>query len=146
LTVEENVRLGAWLVRDDARRFQAAVNGVFERYPSLGAVRHKPAASLSGGQARMLELGRSLMLDPKVLLIDEPSVGLAPVLVSEVYEEIVRLKEEGRTIVLVDQNVRAAVDVADYIYTLTYGKNHLEGEVAAFSDSLDSLIAQWLSL
>jgi branched-chain amino acid transport system ATP-binding protein len=146
LTVEENLRLGAWLWRDDRERMNAAVDATFERYPKLVPLRKRQADSLSGGQARLLEFGRSLILDPSVLLIDEPSVGLAPVLVDDIYEEISRLKAEGRTILLVDQNVRAAVSVADYIYTLTYGSNHLDGAVGEFTGSLDGLIKQWLSL
>lgn len=146
LTVEENLRLGGWLLRKEPPRMAAAIESTFNRYPELAALRRRPAGSLSGGQARMLEFGRSLILDPTVLLIDEPSVGLAPILVDGMYEEIAKLKAEGRTILLVDQNVRAAVNIADYVYTLTYGRNHLEGDVGDFSGSLDGLIKQWLNL
>jgi branched-chain amino acid transport system ATP-binding protein len=146
LTVEENIRLGAWLARRDRARMRAAVEAMFERYPSLKPLRRKAAGSLSGGQARLLEFARTLVLDPAVLLIDEPSVGLAPVLVDEVYEEIARLKSEGRTILLVDQNVQAAVDLADHVYTLAYGRNHLDGARDQFTDRLDDLIREWLQL
>ncbi len=146
LTVEENLRLGGWLLRKEPTKLGAAIEGTFNRYPELAALRRRPAGSLSGGQARMLEFGRSLLLDPSVLLIDEPSVGLAPILVDGMYDEIAKLKAEGRTILLVDQNVRAAVNIADYVYTLTYGRNHLEGEVGDFAGSLDGLIKQWLNL
>lgn len=146
LSVEENLRLGAWVLRKDRERLDAAVAAMFDRYPSLVPLRGRPAGSLSGGQARLLEFGRTLILDPAVLLIDEPSVGLAPVLVDQVYEEINRLKDEGRTILLVDQNVAAAVDLADYVYTLAYGRNHLEGARDAFAGQLDDLIKKWLNL
>ena len=146
LTVEENLRLGAWQLRGDRRRLDASVTAMFERYPRLADLRNRTAGSLSGGQARLLEFGRTLILDPSVLLIDEPSAGLAPVLVDEVYDEIERLKTEGRTILLVDQNVRAAVDLADYVYTLAYGRNHLEGARDNFAGQLDKLIKQWLNL
>jgi branched-chain amino acid transport system ATP-binding protein len=146
LTVEENLRLAAWLLKRRKRELAAAVARMLERYPVLGGLRHKPAGSLSGGQARMLEFGRTLILDPEVLLIDEPSVGLAPNLVDDVYEELARLKSEGRTILLVDQNVQAAVDLADHVYTLAYGRNHLEGARRAFAGQLDDLIKQWLRL
>ena len=146
LSVEENLRLGAWQIRRDRTRFNNAVEAMFERYPNLKALRHKAAGSLSGGQARMVEFARTLILDPRVLLIDEPSVGLAPVLVDGVYDELDRLKDEGRTILLVDQNVQAAVDMADYVYTLAYGRNHLDGARDGFAGQLDDLIKQWLNL
>lgn len=146
LTVEENLRLGGWLLRRRPRELDAAVDAMFDRYPALKPLRRRTAGSLSGGQARLLEFGRTLILDPGVLLIDEPSVGLAPILVDEVYEEVARLKQEGRTILLVDQNVSAAVEVADYVYTLAYGHNHLEGARGEFVGQLDELITTWLQL
>jgi branched-chain amino acid transport system ATP-binding protein len=146
LTVLENLRLGAWQLRKDRKKLNAVVDGMFDRYPKLVPLRARLAGSLSGGQARLLEFGRTLILDPLVLLIDEPSVGLAPVLVDEVYDEIDRLKHEGRTILLVDQNVQAAVGLADHVYTLAYGRNHLDGARNAFEGQLDALIRQWLNL
>jgi branched-chain amino acid transport system ATP-binding protein len=146
LSVEENIRLGAWLLRRRRPELNAAVEAMFDRYPVLGELRRRPAGLLSGGQARLLELARTLVLSPRVLLIDEPSVGLAPVLVDQVYEEIGQLKAEGRTILLVDQNVQAAVQLADYVYTLAYGRNHLEGARHEFADQLDELIEKWLQL
>ena len=146
LTVAENLRLGAWQIRKDRARFEAAVEAMYERYPTLADMRARVAGSLSGGQARLLEFGRTLILDPAVLLIDEPSVGLAPVLVDEIYDEILRLKDDGRTILLVDQNVQAAVGLADHVYTLAYGKNHLDGARESFEGRLDGLIKQWLNL
>jgi branched-chain amino acid transport system ATP-binding protein len=146
LSVEDNLRLGAWQLRRDKPALRAAVDAAIERYPLLEKLRNRAAGSLSGGQARMLEFARTLILDPQVLVIDEPSVGLAPVLVDEVYDELDRLKAEGRTILLVDQNVQAAVGLADYVYTLAYGKNHLEGARDGFEGQLDELIKQWLKL
>lgn len=146
LTVDENLRLGAWLLRRQRGAIESATAKIYERYPTLADMRNRMAGSLSGGQARLLEFGRTLVLDPAVLLIDEPSVGLAPILVDEIYEEIGRLKAEGRTILMVDQNVQAAVDVADYVYTLAYGKNHLDGAKRQFEGQLDELIKQWLRL
>lgn len=146
LTVEENLVLGAWLIRSDKQRLKEAVEAMFERYPLLKDLRPRLAGSLSGGQARILEFARTMILSPKVLLIDEPSVGLAPYLVDEVYDELEKLKEENNTILLVDQNVSAAVGLADQVYTLAYGKNHLEGSRDSFEGQLDELIQQWLSL
>ena len=146
LTVLENLQLGAWQLRADRDAFSAAVDAMLERYPTLGPLRSRAAGSLSSGQARILEFARTLILRPTVLLIDEPSVGLAPVLVDGVYDELERLKDEGRTILLVDQNVHAAVGLADQVYTLAYGRNHLEGARDGFEGQLDDLIKQWLNL
>jgi branched-chain amino acid transport system ATP-binding protein len=146
LTVDENLRLGAWTLRQEKPRMVGAIDAMYERYPALKPMRGRTAGSLSGGQARILEFARTLVLAPSVLLIDEPSVGLAPVLVDGVYDELDRLKAEGRTVLLVDQNVQAAVSLADQVYTLAYGKNHLEGARDSFEGQLDGLIKQWLSL
>jgi branched-chain amino acid transport system ATP-binding protein len=146
MTVEENLSLGAWLLRDDRDRHRAAIERMFDRYPKLADLRRATAGSLSGGQQRMLEIARTLVLDPSVLLVDEPSVGLAPILVDEVYEELARLKDEGRTILLVDQNVQAAVELADYVYTLAYGRNHVEGGRADFEGRLGEVIRSWLRI
>lgn len=146
LSVVENLRLGAWRLRRRRPALVAAVDAMFDRYPTLRDVRDRPAGSLSGGQARLLEFGRTLVLDPAVILIDEPSVGLSPVLVDAVYDELERIKREGRTILLVEQNVQAAVELADYVYTLAYGRNHLDGEREQFGDRLDQLIKSWLQL
>ena len=146
LTVEDNLRLGAWPLRHDKSGMTDAVDAMYERYPALKPMRTRLAGSLSGGQARILEFARTLILGPSVLLIDEPSVGLAPVLVDGVYDELDRLKDEGRTILLVDQNVAAAVGLADHVYTLAYGKNHLDGARDSFEGQLDGLIKQWLNL
>jgi branched-chain amino acid transport system ATP-binding protein len=146
LTVEENLRLGAWLLRRRRAALRAAVDAMFDRYPSLAKLRRNQAGSLSGGQARLLEFGRTLILDPAIVLVDEPSVGLAPVLVGQVYEELARLKQEQRTVLLVDQNIQAAVELADHVYTLVYGENHLEGARDQFEGQLDELIRTWLRL
>lgn len=146
LSVEDNLQLGAWTKRKDRGFTEERTEAMFERYPTLKPLKSRAAGSLSGGQARLLEFARTLILDPGILVIDEPSVGLSPLLVGEVYEEIARLKEEGRTILLVDQNVQAAVEVADSVVTLAYGKNHLSGDKQNFEGNLDDLIKQWLSL
>jgi branched-chain amino acid transport system ATP-binding protein len=146
LTVEENLRLGAWRLRRKPAWLRAAVDRMLERYPILAELRGREAGSLSGGQSRLLEFGRALILDPEVVLVDEPSVGLAPVLVDEVYQELARLKDENRTVLLVDQNVQAAVELADHVYTLAYGRNHMDGARDEFTEKLDDLIKTWLRL
>jgi branched-chain amino acid transport system ATP-binding protein len=146
LTVEENLRLGAWRLRRRPAELRAAVDRMLERYPTLAKLHGREAGSLSGGQARLLEFGRTLILDPAMVLVDEPSVGLAPVLVDQVYQELARIKEERRTVLLVDQNVRSAVELADHVYTLAYGRNHLQGAKDEFTGRLDELIKAWLQL
>lgn len=146
LTVEENLQLGAWIWRDQPDRVGAAIEHAYERNPALADMRSARAGALSGGQQRMVELARTLILDPEVLLIDEPSVGLAPKLVDDVYEEIGNLKDEGRTILLVDQNVSAAVGLADHVFTLAYGHNDLDGDSAEFEKRLGEVIRGWLEL
>lgn len=143
LTVEENLELGGW-VFDDQDQVDAAVEAAYERYQILADHRHRAAGSLSGGQQRILEVARMMISEPDVLLIDEPSVGLAPKLVEQMYEEVRAFKEENRTIVLVDQNIGAAVALADHVYTLAYGRNHLDGDHREFEGRLSGLVREWL--
>jgi branched-chain amino acid transport system ATP-binding protein len=144
LTVRENLELGGWLLRRDRARMLAGIERTYHRYPALKGWRHRLAGSLSGGQQRTLEIARMLVTDPDVLLVDEPTAGLAPVVAAQVYQELARLKAEGHTILLVDQNVRAAVALADYVYTLQFGRNHLEGERGEFQGKLNDLVKEWL--
>jgi branched-chain amino acid transport system ATP-binding protein len=103
---------------------------VFALFPLLKERRALPAGTLSGGQAQMLALGRGLMSSPQLMLIDEPSLGLAPVVVQEVFEILARLKAEGRTIVLVEQNTNMALRVADQVYLMQGGKVTLSARAA----------------
>jgi len=144
LSVQENLLLGAWHIRSDAVRVRSAMEAAFDRYPTLVSVRRRRAGSLSGGQQRLLEIARLLMTDPSILLIDEPSAGLSPKLADLAYAEIDRLRAEGRTIVLVDQNVRAAIDLADDVYILAFGRNESSGPREQYAD-LDRLVREWLS-
>lgn len=146
LSVHENLELGAWSLRKDRAAFAKAIESTYDRYPVLAKYSRRPAGSLSGGQQRILEFGRMMVTDPQVVLIDEPSVGLAPVLADQVYDEIWKLRDEARTILMVDQNVRAAVELADHVYTLEYGRNALEGGRDEFEDKLHDLIRDWLRL
>jgi branched-chain amino acid transport system ATP-binding protein len=144
LSVHENLEIGGWALQKNKAQMKAQVEAVYDRYPVLKTMRNRPGGSLSGGQQRILEFARMMVADPKIILIDEPSVGLAPILVDQVYQEIANLKKENRTILLVDQNVRAAVALADYIYTLEYGRNNLQGETGKFEGALEELIKSWL--
>jgi branched-chain amino acid transport system ATP-binding protein len=129
LTVAENLSLGAWLVRD-AAEIARRRDSVLARFPRLSERAHQFAGSLSGGEQQMLALGRALMGAPKLLLLDEPSMGLAPLLVDEIFAIISALKAEGTTILLVEQNASAALEVADHAYVLETGRIVLEGPAA----------------
>ncbi len=121
MTIEENLMLGAF---PKSRRAGASRQRelAYEMFPRLRERRNKPAGTLSGGEAQMLAMARGLMSDPRVLIIDEPSLGLAPVIVNELFQTLDRLKKEGRTIVLVEQSTHRAVGVADQVYLLQTGK------------------------
>lgn len=126
LTVQENLALGAYLVpgrAEIARREEA----VLERFPRLRERLGQFAGSLSGGEQQMLAIGRALMGSPRLLLLDEPSMGLAPLFVEEIFSIIAALKADGTTILLVEQNASAALDVADHAYVLETGRVVLEG-------------------
>jgi branched-chain amino acid transport system ATP-binding protein len=146
LSVSENIELGGWTMRSDRKRLQEVVQSMFDRYPHLRSLRERAAGSLSGGQQRAVEIARLLVPNPSVLLIDEPSVGLSPIVAKQVYDELVAFKREGRTILLVDQDVRAAIGVADYVYVLNSGRNDIEGDRAAFEGNLGAMVRGWLGV
>jgi branched-chain amino acid transport system ATP-binding protein len=146
LTVAENIELGGWPIRSDRRRLRAAVEAMFDRYPHLRPLRDRAAGSLSGGQQRAVEIARLLVADPKVLLIDEPSAGLSPIVAAQVYDELAALRAEGRTVLLVDQDVRAAIRIADYVYVLSSGRNDIEGDRSAFEGDLGAIVRGWLGV
>ncbi len=129
LTVAENLALGAYLVpsRGEVARRQ---DGVLARFPRLRERLHQLAGSMSGGEQQMLAIGRALMGAPRLLLLDEPSMGLAPLFVEEIFAIIAALKAEGTTILLVEQNASAALDVADHAYVLETGRIVLSGPAA----------------
>jgi branched-chain amino acid transport system ATP-binding protein len=144
MTVEDNLELGAWVL--PRRRRRVAINEIFERYPNLRTHRRTLVARLSGGQQRLLEISRALISNPKVVVVDEPSVGLSPILADRSYEELRLLKEEGRTVVLVDQNVRSALALADYVYSLRAGRTEREGRREEMSGDLSELVREWLGI
>jgi branched-chain amino acid transport system ATP-binding protein len=142
LTVADNLALGAYLVADRAeiaRRREA----VLARFPRLAERIGQLAGSLSGGEQQMLALGRALMAAPRLLLLDEPSMGLAPLFIEEIFAVIAELKQAGTTILLVEQNASAALDVADYAYVLETGRIVLHGPAAEIARN-EAVIAAYL--
>jgi branched-chain amino acid transport system ATP-binding protein len=144
MTVEENLELGGWIFKRDRARMRAAFDEVYARFPHLAERRRLNAGVLSGGEQRMLEIARLTMTRPKTLLLDEPSVGLMPKLVDAVYEEIGKLKQEKFTIVVVDQNVKKSIEIADYVYVLNLGENSHHGPHHEFEARLEDIIREWL--
>ena len=132
LSIEDNLKLGAYR-RQDARR-QARLEHVYGLFPVLAERRKTPAMSLSGGQQQMLAIGRALMAGPKLLLLDEPSLGLAPLLVDQILAAVTSLRDEGITTLLVEQNASAALAIADRGYVLETGHIAMEGTGAALLD------------
>ena len=126
LSVEDNLLLGAF-----ARGSRNSLDPVLAMFPALQKKRHQPAGTLSGVRQQMLAIGRALMAEPRLLLLDEPSMGLAPQLVAEIFGQIAALKTRGTTILLVDQNARAALGVADRGYVMETGQIVLDGEAGA---------------
>jgi branched-chain amino acid transport system ATP-binding protein len=121
LSVEENLNLGAYIL-SDTRQVRQNLEFVYTLFPKLKERQSQPASTLSGGEQQMVAIGRGLMSRPRILMLDEPSLGLAPLLVDEVFDTIRKLKEEGMTILLVEQNVREALDLADRGYVLQTGR------------------------
>jgi branched-chain amino acid transport system ATP-binding protein len=126
MTVTENLELGAFL-RNDKPGIAADMDRVFELFPRLKERLVQKSGTLSGGEQQMLAMGRALMASPKLLLLDEPSMGLAPVLVDSVFETIRKVNEQGTTVLLVEQNALVALNIADYGYVLETGFITLEG-------------------
>ncbi|MBS7707829.1 ABC transporter ATP-binding protein [Chelatococcus asaccharovorans] len=140
MSVEENLRVGGYARRD--QDLGSDLETVFNLFPRLRERRSQMAISLSGGEQQMLAIGRALMGRPKVLMLDEPSMGLAPVIIKEIYKEIRRLKETGITILLVEQNAKLALDVADHALIISAGRTRFAGpaEVVRRDRSAQSLI------
>ena len=128
LSVEDNLKLGSWT--QPVSDVEAALAPIFELFPMLANLRHAPAGMLSGGQQQMLAVGRALMAKPRLLLLDEPSMGLAPKLVDQIIATIAGLKREGLTVLLVEQNARAALAIADRAYVVETGRIAASGRGA----------------
>ena len=144
LSVLENLEMGAFLRRDGAA-VRRDLAGVFERFPRLAERRQQKAGLLSGGEQQMLAIGRALMAGPRLLMLDEPSMGLAPILVNEVFRVLADIRRDGTTVLLVEQNARKALDLSDYAYVLERGQMAHEGEAAGLRDDtriIDAYLGQ----
>jgi branched-chain amino acid transport system ATP-binding protein len=125
MSVLDNLRMGAYVRAD--REIEQDIDAVLTRFPALAERRHHLAATLSGGEQQMLAIGRALVARPRLLLMDEPSLGLAPRLVTRIFQTLRELKGEGKTILLVEQNARQALQVADHAYVMERGRIALSG-------------------
>ena len=135
MTVEENLQLGGWTFRKDKQQVREKIEANYERFPVLREKRKQITGELSGGQQRMVEISRTLMAEPKVLLVDEPTAGLSKMLSEEVYEMLKMLVTvDELSILLVDQEIRQALKIADYVYVLELGRNKFEGPAQQFTD------------
>jgi branched-chain amino acid transport system ATP-binding protein len=133
MTVADNLEMGAFLQKD-ARKRREAVQTVFERFPRLYERRGQPAGKLSGGEQQMLAIGRALMMNPRLVILDEPSLGLSPKYVDLIFEQLLALREQGCTLLMVEQNAARALELSDRGYALELGHNR-------FTDSGAKLLA-----
>ena len=135
MTVEANLELGGWTFKRDKKQVREKIELNYERFPVLKEKRKQITGELSGGQQRMVEIGRTLMADPKMMLIDEPTAGLSKMLAEEVYAMLTDLRDrDNLTILIVDQEIRHALKISDYVYVLELGRNKFEGPADDFKD------------
>jgi ABC-type branched-subunit amino acid transport system ATPase component len=140
LTVQENLLLGVWVFRHDRTRVASMLERAYGAFPRLAEKRRVRATALSGGEAKMLSIAKELVTDPALLLVDEPSAGLAPRIAQQVYNQLLQAQAVGVTILLVDQNIAKAVEIADYLYMLEMGHVRREGPRQAFADQIREII------
>ena len=126
MTIEENLKMGAYL-RNDSIKIGQDIENLFVRFPILREKRKNKAKTLSGGQQRILEIARGLLLSPKLIMLDEPTIGLAPKAAENLIDEILKINRKGTTIIIVEQNAKKALELGDYTYVLVNGSNYIEG-------------------
>ena len=130
MTVHENLELGAYIRRDKAG-VRRDIDRVYEMFPDVARLRHRVAGYLSGGQMQMLEMGRALLLSPKLILIDEPSLGLSPKMAREVFAKVAELRRRGTSILMVEQNAEASLRLSQRAYVVVMGRTTVDGEAEA---------------
>ena len=136
LTVYQNLKLGAY-TRKDKDEFDKNIEAVYKRFPILRERKNQTGGTLSGGEQQMLAMGRALMSNPKMILLDEPSMGLSPIYVNEIFDIIKKINEDGVTVLLVEQNAKKALAIADRAYVLETGKIALSGKASSLLDDED---------
>ena len=144
LTVEENLLLGTWSFREDRPRVKTAVEVAYAASPILAQKRRVRAGLLSGGQQRLLEIERLALIRPSLIILDEPSLGLAPKLVREVYERIAGLRRSGSTILIVDQSARQICAVCDQVHVMRLGRIHMSGTAAEFGGCIEDVVREFI--
>ena len=137
LTVQQNLQMGAYTRRDGKEAIQNDFDMVFDLLPRLKERRNQPAGTLSGGEQQMLAMGRALMCKPKMLLLDEPSMGLSPLLVKEIFKIIRQVNRNGVTVLLVEQNAKMALEIANRAYVLETGTIKMEGEATELANNIE---------
>lgn len=143
-SVEDNLRIGGMRHRRDAARVDALLQDVFEIFPVVERYRHRPASALSGGEQQMVAVGRMMMNDPILMLLDEPSLGLAPLAIQDMAHALIRLRDRGRSILLVEQRVDLALQVCSRVYVLSEGRIVDERETATIDGGDRSLLDAYL--
>jgi ABC-type branched-subunit amino acid transport system ATPase component len=140
LSVQDNLLLGAWTFRKDKKRVKERLDRIYHLFPALSERRAQSASYLSGGQLRVLSLGKEIMSEPKLLMIDEPSVGLQPNIVTEIYELLKMVVRHGTTILIVDQNIMKAFEVSEYMLMLDMGQIKERGPKKDFEERIREMI------
>lgn len=145
LSIEDNLLLGAWTFRKDKDQIRRRLDEIYDFFPTLSERRREKATFLSGGLLRMLSVGKEIMSKPKLLMIDEPSVGLQPNIVTQIYQLLIQIAQQGTTILIVDQNIMKALEVSDYMYLLDMGQVKQGGPKKDFEGEIREMIRVSLS-
>ena len=140
LPVKENLLLGCWTFRKDKARIEQVIEETYELFPALAKKHRQRAGMLSGGEAKMLSIAKELVTSPTLAMVDEPSTGLSPIITDYVYEFLAKKRDEGLTILIVDQNIQKAVEYSEYLYMFEMGIVKMEGDQHVFSDHIREII------